>query len=168
MSDQYRWSPSLEVGLSQIDSDHIDIFKLFDKLGEMAAGNRPDENFLNVSHQIREWSAHHFTHEESLMERLGYADRTIHQQEHVKFMNQITRFIRLHRVDDNNTLIQFQTVCSKWYSKHIVEMDRRLTEFFYGCDPQEREPALALSFCPFTEGRHNYGPLEGQIAEWRG
>ena len=168
MSEEYKWSSSLELRMPQMDADHAEIFRLFDMLGEIANGHNSSDNFLNISHRIKEWSAHHFAHEESLMEMLEYSQINVHKQEHAKFIGQITRFIRLHRIDNKETVTQFQHVCSKWYCKHIMSMDIELVKFLSACDAANRDAAVAASFHPFTEGTHNYEDMEGSIQEWRG
>ncbi len=151
MAEEFRWPAELELGILQIDNDHREIFRQFYVLNEMATGARSQGDFHKVAKRLREWSGYHFSHEEALMKKLGYAEVELHRLEHSKFISQISRFIKLYRPGISGTIVMFHQICHKWYHKHLETMDRPLVAFVQSCDSQATEKAFTTTFRKFFE-----------------
>jgi hemerythrin len=85
------------------------------------------------------------------MTRVGYTGVDEHRHEHVKFINQVSRFMRLYRRDALAVIIKFHDVCDNWYHRHMTTMDNNMASFIMSCDIQKQTAALSSTFLPFVE-----------------
>jgi len=159
---------SIHIGMPQLDYDHGEMFQQFDLLKKVAAGEQPQSDFYKISKLIKEWSQYHFSHEDELMTKVGYAGIDGHRREHTKFINQISRFIRVYRPDMSVFVTQFHDVCERWHHNHIITMDRNLVSFIMSCDIGKKNSALSSTFDPFVERNPSDRPPIDVDIEWLG
>ena len=119
-----KWSPLMEVGLTEIDADHRLLFELLNRVHE--ASDRPDQG--PVMAILRELGRHtelHFGREEDLMAQCNYASAEFHRHEHRELFRQIKNYmdeLNAGRLVASSVALFMQ----RWLLQHIAGADREL------------------------------------------
>lgn len=128
----FTWNRQFELGVPELDMDHIRLFDLADRLhadlGQGSSGGVLRERFAGLLDQLRA----HFAAEEKQMERSQYSELAIHRQEH-------------RRIVDGALLLQAESAASpRIYASrtlqflhdalhtHIDGDDRRFARYLLG------------------------------------
>jgi hemerythrin-like metal-binding protein len=122
---EWQWNHLLETHQPTIDFEHKALFTTINDL--IRACNMSEEpNGLLVEvalDELLKYAKHHFSDEETLMEKSTYPDLASHKEQHRKFtdlMNNFkTRF--MNNEDISNELITFM---QKWLVDHIMNRDK--------------------------------------------
>ena len=123
MHVEFMWPNDLILGIPQVDSEHIAIIAQIEVLRTLVGGERAFSDFHDIALDIKKLSANHFNHEEALMMMFNCADSGDHKKEHKKFIDQITRLIKLYEAGPIDTITKFYETCGNWYIKHIRTFD---------------------------------------------
>lgn len=122
------WSDDLLVHIEAIDNDHKELFQLINRFLELR-GRTKDEVLQSIN-ALWNYTKHHFSKEETLMEAVGYDQLTRHRTEHKDLVLHLEYLIDrvmqsgAEAIDD--TLIQFM---KSWLQDHIIGFDHKFAMF---------------------------------------
>ncbi len=121
-----EWDDSLATGNAEIDRHHREIIDQINLLfGRMMDGEGP-EAVLDIVAAMSRTMERHFAEEESLMNRIRYADTAIHKTSHQHFLSQFSmlkRQVESGRPDAAKALFEF---AATWLKRHIQHEDKEL------------------------------------------
>ncbi len=125
-----QWTPSLAIGIQEIDEQHQAIIKLANELRkEKTRGNARAAN--ETLRFLRNYMNDHFALEEKLMQDLDYPGLENHKQQHELFINHVIFFEIEKEFGLANEQMQTDILAflRDWISDHIAAHDKALGAF---------------------------------------
>lgn len=117
----WSWSPSLSIGIEQIDDQHRRIVDYLNDLDDANVSKDSDK----VSHVLMgliDYTKTHFTFEESLMEKSGYPLSDSHKKVHETFVSHINNYRARHDKGEDIAR-QLMSELRIWLTNHIKKDD---------------------------------------------
>ena len=131
----YRWDDGLCLGVSEIDRQHQELFRIAGKIERLVheyAGDLPrrirllEEAFRYLESYARE----HFAAEESFQLESGYAGYSAHKEVHDGFLRSVVA-LKLKLAGngyDMDTTSNFLEWFASWLYNHIMNDDRKIVD----------------------------------------
>ncbi|BDG05341.1 bacteriohemerythrin [Anaeromyxobacter oryzae] len=125
-----QWTPSLAVGVPEIDAQHQELFRRAERLiVALRAGDRSEVGPL--FRYLSEYVVAHFEAEERLMRARSYPEHGGHEAEHRKFRADFQELAA--RFDEKGPTallaLTLHNWLSDWLRRHIGGADRDLGRF---------------------------------------
>lgn len=124
------WDDSYSVKVREIDSQHKKLVKLINHLDESIKAGKGKEIIDSVLNELVEYTAFHFSFEESLFAKYSYPETNSHAKQHNSLIEQIKVFMRGYQSgkviipeDLSDTLMQ-------WLAHHVNGEDKKYSSFF--------------------------------------
>jgi hemerythrin len=119
-----EWEDKYNIGVKEIDIQHRGLFDIISKLFTSRRYETDGKYFFAVFNQLVEYTKVHFATEERYMREAQYPKTIEHQQEHVEFVNEMTKL--LHDCERKEPEIEQKTLdfLKDWYMNHIMGTDR--------------------------------------------
>ena len=124
----FEWTPELSVGFPDIDNQHEELLKRFNKLQEACREGREREEVRHLFDFLDHYVLQHFTDEERIMLDSRYPDIMSHQQEHLDLITKLRKLKRqMHEYSISSSLIsEISQTMFDWIVTHIQNTDVRL------------------------------------------
>ena len=117
----FVWESSLETGIDIIDTQHRRIVDYINQL-HVAISDKDRNEVERILNQMIDYTITHFTFEESLMEKAGYAHVGAHKAVHEAFTNRIASYKQ--RFDNGEDIAQkLLSDLRIWLTNHIKHED---------------------------------------------
>lgn len=117
-----QWNDILATGIPTIDKQHKRIVKLANQLGE-AIESGDTKIAEQVLKDLVDYTVYHFSFEEELMEKAGYAALPLHRRVHQLFTARIPQFQQRYRAGED-VLRELHDMLAHWLFHHIQNEDR--------------------------------------------
>lgn len=114
------WNAQYFLGIPEMDAEHCRIIEMINRL-DLAQG-RPDAPRCawKIVNELTDYVATHLTHEETLMERSGYADLPQHRDAHRAFEERILALRSQASLETG----EVRQLLQQWLEEHILKIDR--------------------------------------------
>jgi len=123
------WSYVLSVGNDEIDEDHHRLVALFNMLNHCVTQGEEPEYLQAVLEELINLTAWHFSHEERLMVKYGYADLAEHREEHQALINSVREFQQKILQAGNEVPEEDLAYLEQWLTGHILSTDMKLGSY---------------------------------------
>ncbi len=125
-----RWTSTLSIGVTELDAQHEELFRRFDRLLDaMLAHDRSEASHLIafLQHYVRD----HFAAEERLMREVAYPDAALHAAEHVAFAAEIDALAHLLALEGASArlVLRLEREVTGWLHDHVYSTDHALARF---------------------------------------
>jgi hemerythrin len=119
------WTPSLAIGVPEIDQQHQELFLRIEKLVRGVARGRAEE-VEQLLEFLGQYVTRHFGAEERWMLRSAYPEYAIHKLEHERFIRDYEHMTQEYRAKGPNVLqgMRMNNWISEWLREHISRADR--------------------------------------------
>lgn len=121
------WTPDYSTGISAIDDQHRELFKLINELSKLEDSGGRDEVKLAIK-RLEAYVFYHFSSEEHLMAKAGYENLERHVGEHDKFRSKVSGFREsLEKGGDapEHLLQEIVGFLEDWLMDHVLHKDRK-------------------------------------------
>jgi hemerythrin-like metal-binding protein len=118
------WNDGYKIGDSAIDEQHQELFLRASDV--IAATTREGQTLCTT--RLYQFTRTHFSHEETLMRRLGYPDIEEHIKQHNELMSQLGEFSQ-HLARDTLIKAELEAFISHWFLTHVATADAKLAAF---------------------------------------
>ena len=127
----FIWTPELSVGFPEIDNQHEELLKRFNKLQEACRAGREKEEVRHLFDFLDHYVLQHFTDEERIMLDYRYPDIMEHQQEHLELITKLRKLKRqMHEYSISSSIVSEMTqTLFDWIVTHIQNTDVRLGRY---------------------------------------
>lgn len=120
------WGQILSVAVDEIDEDHRKLLNIFNILNHALIDEEPHAYLVAVLEELINCTAWHFSHEERLMLKYGYADIEAHKITHKELIDS-ARELQQKIIQPNIPITEDDVVyLERWLTEHILTDDMRL------------------------------------------
>ncbi len=128
---EIKWTPALKIGHDVIDSQHIELFSLFDEFVDGCAKGRGKASVLELYQSLKEYIEKHFRDEEALMASSGYPGLEKQKREHKNFQRQVSELG--NTISSQGValieLVQMNKLLVNWLVNHVQDVDQKFGEY---------------------------------------
>jgi hemerythrin len=125
-----QWSPSLAVGVPEIDGQHQELFRRAERLvTALRSGDRAEVKPL--VRYLSEYVVEHFAAEERFMREIGYPDLEAHRALHVGFREDFAQMLAEYERKGATALVALtiHNWLSDWLRRHVGGVDVEIGRF---------------------------------------
>jgi hemerythrin len=127
---QIRWNDKYNLGFDMIDSQHQEIFRLFDKVDEKLAKREYENMVTDIVDFLDEYIIYHFSQEEEFQEFIEYPKFEEHKSYHQKFRAEFERYkLSITGEGPPMNAIKGLNMLSDWLVEHILKEDYKLVKY---------------------------------------
>jgi hemerythrin len=127
-----EWSPSLSIGVEEIDAQHRELFRRAGRLlQEIRSGDR--EEIVELVDYLHRYAVTHFGAEESAMRDAGYPGYDRHKAEHDRFIEDLLE-IAVENEERGSASVapRLEEWLGGWLRDHVSRTDGELGRFLAG------------------------------------
>lgn len=124
------WSPSLAIGVEEIDAQHEELFRRAERLVRaLRTGDRAGVDALFT--YLAGYADKHFLVEERLMEAAGYPGLDAHRSAHARFRADLDAHLGAYAADGGNAGagLALHNWLSDWLREHLAGPDQELGRY---------------------------------------
>ncbi len=119
------WRSEYSVGHAEIDQQHRKLVDIINSLHDsMKLGGKP-EDLKRILNDLVNYTRYHFSHEEKLMERAGYADLANHKRVHRAMVEQVEKLRKEVESSRTGFSIKLMGFLKGWLTDHILGTDQK-------------------------------------------
>ncbi|HET8540551.1 MAG TPA: hemerythrin family protein [Anaeromyxobacter sp.] len=130
MSSSIQWSPSLAVGVAEIDAQHQELFRRAERLiTALRAGDRQEVEPL--VRYLTDYVVEHFSAEERYMREIGYPGLEGHREAHQKFRDDFAEMVADYQRKGPTPLVALtmHNWLSDWLRRHVAGLDQDIGRY---------------------------------------
>ena len=119
-----QWSPSLAVGVAEIDAQHQELFRRAERLvTALRGGDRAEVRPL--VRYLSEYIVEHFATEERYMTEIGYPGLEAHRLAHERFREEFAEMLAEYERKGATPLValNLHNWLSDWLRRHVGGLD---------------------------------------------
>lgn len=123
-----EWDNNLAIGVNEIDEQHKELFRRFDKLLEACNNGVGKEEIGNLLFFLDDYVQTHFRDEERLQVAHAFPDYPTHRVAHRGFVERLGQLKQdLHGDGASlSVIITTNTMLMDWLVNHIAVMDKKI------------------------------------------
>jgi hemerythrin len=125
------WSPSLAIGVPEIDEQHRALFERAERFAVAVHANERTPRLAELFDFLAEYALEHFASEEALMRRVDYPDLDRHVAEHRAFKQRLGSLVPQWDSEGESSamLLALLGFLDAWLVEHVRGSDQRLGAF---------------------------------------
>ena len=132
--DKLEWSAKLEVGVPEIDEQHMILVHTLREANQTLQHRFDVESVRRIVQDLLSYALYHFETEEELMQQYDYfgddeSAANAHLAQHRAFSQKV---VEVRKALDNEILIEREVLMdflANWLVGHVQQTDRKLGEF---------------------------------------
>ena len=114
------WSPNIEFGIPEIDSQHRELFEL----AATFRGQGDDIRVMKALSILCDYANVHLRDEEELLVRIGYPDIEAHRASHGEFRKMLRDLLQDARaLTLDQVAYRVEALINGWFYNHILHLD---------------------------------------------
>jgi len=125
----FEWTPAYAVGVRQIDEEHQKLFSLAETMHRAMLEGKGKSALQSLLADLVAYTCYHFTHEEQLMDRVGYPDYQSHRQEHEEAKSTIHAMQARAAAGEVTMTIEVMQFLMDWVKRHVIASDCRIGRY---------------------------------------
>jgi len=124
-----EWNDSMSIGVAEIDQQHRELVRRFNRFAEAVANGKTTKSLADILSFMRAYTIFHFSAEEKVMQKTGYADFSVHAQQHKEFIGKQFWLYECSRLSDLGVAQETADFLEKWIVEHVSVEDKKIGEF---------------------------------------
>ena len=123
------WGDLLSVGVDEIDDDHRKLVDLFNMLNHSVTEGGDQAYLEAILEELINCTVWHFSHEERLMLKYGYAAYEEHKAVHKELIKSARALQQ--KILEEGSLVSSEDIefLEHWLSEHILTADMKMGEY---------------------------------------
>ncbi|MDR3199985.1 MAG: hemerythrin family protein [Spirochaetales bacterium] len=136
------WSPDLETGNKDIDSQHKQIFRLTSSLAAACVSGQGSGMLGETLEFLASYTIRHFTDEENLQLEYGYPGYEEHKKLHDEFKITVAALSARYKTSGSSEelLEKVNSVIARWLVQHIKQEDSKIAAHIRSRDSTRTTP----------------------------
>lgn len=128
----FTWNSSYSVGVRRFDSEHQQLFSIMNELYDGMKAGRGKEVMATTLKKLIRYTEQHFSGEEAVMGRAGYAELNSQIVQHRQFTGKMKDFEAQFHAGAVGLSVGLLDYLRDWLTTHISVADKRYTAFLNG------------------------------------
>ena len=124
-----QWSSGLEVGHSNIDTQHKKLVDLVNTLNDAMTQGKAKDILGKLLDELIAYTVSHFAMEEQLMQAHSYPDRANHLKQHTDLKATVVKLQSEFAGGKTMITIEVMRFLKDWLSNHIQVTDKALGKY---------------------------------------
>jgi hemerythrin-like metal-binding protein len=120
------WGQVLSIEVDEIDEDHRKLIEIFNMLNHAVTDGESPDYLAAILEELVNFTAWHFSHEERLMLKHGYAGLEDHRQEHRELIKSAKALQEKIQAADNTIADEDIEYLEHWVTEHILTDDMKM------------------------------------------
>ena len=125
----FTWNNSYSVGVQQFDGEHQKLFSIMNELYDGMKAGKGKDVLDGVLQMLIGYTEQHFSSEEAIMGRAGYAGLQSQVEQHRQFTTKMKDFQTQYRAGAVALSIQLLDYLRDWLKSHIAGADKSYTSY---------------------------------------
>jgi len=121
-----QWLDEYELGIPQVDHEHIALIGVINLLGERLDARYGDAEIRQTLHEISLLIATHFAEEERIMRAMQYDQYFQHKADHDRLLGEIEEIAREFERSPLEARAALGERVGRWFARHFEQFDQRL------------------------------------------
>jgi hemerythrin len=132
------WKDEYSVGVRLFDEQHKHFFEITNEIYELLENGRASrETLLAVVDKMSSYIHYHLFSEDEIFHLYDYPDAKSHIKAHQGYSRKIKQYMNKllkvkSKIDYQEMVKELLDFASQWLSWHILETDKKYSEFFKG------------------------------------
>lgn len=124
-----EWSDSLDIGIDEINRQHQTLLHLVNELYHLLNHNYGLNSIKRVVQGLIDYTANHFTYEETLFDQIDYSQAQHHREKHQHLVQEVLDFQK--RVERGEEIgDELMSFLKNWLTQHIMREDKAYSDEF--------------------------------------
>ena len=128
----FVWKDAFRLGLPGIDAEHQQFFEILNRCAMAAKEGASATTVEVLLKELATYAAHHFSHEEAELDRVGYPELQAQREEHQRFTRELERIRALERP----SVLSALALARDWLLQHVTGTDRRYVAWIMSDRPR--------------------------------
>lgn len=120
-----KWRDSYATGIKEMDDEHRELIAIINTLYEMIRDKENYDELKRVYERMYNYSLHHFSHEEQILEESQFSGLAEQKEQHVSFVARLEEMKEQLLSADESITPEVYKFLREWWLHHIVEVDGR-------------------------------------------
>lgn len=120
-----KWNDNLNVGVKEIDEQHLAFIGLVNELLEAMKNGKSKEVKGKILDKLIGYAFYHFTKEERILAKLHYPELEQHKKEHEAFVDKLIKFQEDLKADKFTLTFEMIKFMNNWWLSHIRKSDKK-------------------------------------------
>ncbi len=120
---------ALSVHVEQFDTEHKHLVHLINELHASMKAGKGREIMGKILDELVAYTKSHFSAEEALMSRIGYAAQAGHRAQHASFVERVGAFHGQFAANNTTVTLEVLQFLQGWLVEHIQGADREFGAF---------------------------------------
>ncbi len=129
MSATFQWKDSYSVKVAALDNQHKKLFDLINELHVAMSRGHGKDIVGDVLRRLIDYTVHHFSAEEMLMQNHNFPGLVAHRAEHKALTDKVLAFKKEFDAGTSYVTVQLMTFLQQWLKNHIQTVDQRYGDF---------------------------------------
>jgi len=125
----FEWKQEYSVGIGTIDAQHQNLFATARELFAAMGSGQGKTVTGRILDRLIQYTAHHFAHEERLMQQHNYPDFATHKAEHDALTQKVVAFQADFAAGKVALSVQLMQFLKGWLEHHIKESDQAYSPY---------------------------------------
>ncbi len=125
----FTWNNSYSVGVKQFDGEHQKLFSIMNELYDGMKAGKGKDVLDGVLQKLISYTEQHFTGEEAVMSKAGYAELPAQVTQHRQFTDKMKEFQAQYRAGAVALSVQLLDYLRDWLKSHIAGADKQYTSY---------------------------------------
>ncbi len=125
----FQWSPELSVSVKEIDAQHKKLVDLINLLHDSMKSGKGKDVMGDIMKDLTDYTVYHFSTEERLFEKYGYAEFARHKKEHDDLTKQVLDIKSKFEKGQVSITIEVMNFLKDWLNHHIRQSDKKYSAF---------------------------------------
>lgn len=118
-----KWKECYETKIVSLDNEHKCLVEQINLLYDAIRQRRSEEVMLGIFDQLVDYTKHHFSHEEALLEEYGYQELAVQQKQHQRLAQDVCAYRSKLEQGETLSAKEVMAFLRHWLLDHIVEHD---------------------------------------------
>lgn len=119
------WKDVYATGIVALDNEHRELVEQINRLGEAIRDRCGEDVLQDVLAVLDQYTGHHFSHEERLMQEYGFPGLEEHRQIHQQLRVRVAEIKQNSETAPERVAQELYKLLRRWLLEHIVEVDKK-------------------------------------------
>jgi len=129
MSTLFQWKDTYSVKVMALDNQHKKLFELVNELYNAMSQGHGKDIAGDILKRLIDYTVHHFSAEEKLMETHKFPGLASHLAEHKALTDKVLAFKTAFDAGTSNVTPELMVFLQQWLRNHIQTVDQRYSDF---------------------------------------